>query len=98
MAEVARWGLVPQDDGSDRMMAGAGGDYVAFADYSTLLIERDELREALRPFASRAAEYNSDCPDYIPAWHEGDELEPSLVTVGDFRRAARLLAGKGVKG
>lgn len=56
--------------------------------------ERDELREALRPFAEFGENTGDD------GWLSNIHNEGISTWFGpsDFRRAARLLAGKGVKG
>jgi hypothetical protein len=50
--------------------------------------ERDELREALKPFADEATAWKSDAPD---DYNVG--FVPHHITIGDFRRAYNLVGG-----
>ena len=75
-----------------------GNELIAKID--ALTAERDQLREALRPFAEEGAEYSPEHPDNMPMYCDNynpceyGEYSLAKFTVGDMRRAAALLKGE----
>ena len=63
----------------------------AAAALAKLQAERDEAREALRPFAEASRDCDDDLvSDGCSAW---ESSEANCVTIGHFRAASRALGG-----
>jgi len=75
----------------NRMPTGAEVCQSAIDALAKLQAERDEAREALRPFAEASRDCDDDLvSDGCSAW---ESSEANCVTIGHFRAASRALGG-----